>query len=145
MHCPFCNNKTTQVFNSRKTRSGSNVWRRRRCTSCQQVFTSYEAPLLDFLSVQAPDGTTTSYSKARLYSSIYLAFVGSQLGNAVDIDNVTQTIEQKLLRQATSTIQRDNVITIVSSTLRPLSISALMRYLADHPPTDSKATARLLK
>lgn len=121
------------------------VWRRRRCQNCHNAFTTYEAYNLDFIDVSQSIGPALPYSKARLYSDVYLSFTGDRLGNEVDIDNITLSIEQKLVRLKRPLLSRDDIVSIVARTIRPLSITATMRYLANHPPTDRDNTSKLLK
>ena len=144
MLCPFCQHDKTEVFNSRSTSRSTQVWRRRRCKSCQNAFTTYEAYDLGFLDVKQRSEAVLPYSRARLFSSVYMAFVGSNLEDDQTIDNVTATIEQKLQALQKPLLHRDEIITVVVNTIRPLSITATMRYLADHTPTDSKDLSRLL-
>lgn len=144
MLCPFCQHNKTQVFNSRSTTRDTQVWRRRRCKNCQNSFTTYEAYDLSFLDIKDPDGTISPYSKARLFSSIYLAFAGSVIGNEQSIDNVTSTVEYKLQATHKPLLHRDEIIAIVVASIRPLSITATMRYLADHSPANTKNPSSLL-
>ena len=144
MLCPFCQHTKTEVFNSRSTSMKTQVWRRRRCKSCHNAFTTYEAYDLGFLDVKDAHGAVRGYSRARLFSSIYMAFLGSNLEDDQAIDNVTATIEQRLQALQKPLLHRDEIIDIVVKCIRPLSITATMRYLADHPPTDSKDPSRLL-
>ena len=144
MLCPFCQHDKTEVFNSRGTARSTQVWRRRRCKRCQNAFTTYEAYDLGFLDVRQRDASTLPYSRARLFSSIYLAFVGSELSSDQNVDNVTATIEHKLQATQKPLLHRDEIIAIVVASIRPLSITATMRYLADHPPTGTKNPSSLL-
>lgn len=144
MLCPFCQHDKTEVFNSRTTARSTQVWRRRRCKRCKNAFTTYEAYDLGHLDVRQRDATTLSYSRARLFSSIYLAFVGSDLNSDQNIDNVTATIEHKLQALQKPLLHRDEIIAIVVASIRPLSITGTMRYLADHPPSDTKNPSSLL-
>lgn len=144
MLCPYCQHNKTEVFNSRSTAGSTQVWRRRRCKQCKNAFTSYEAYDLSFLDVKQQNGNVFPYSKAQLFSSIYMAFVGSTMGNSSDVDNVANTVEKRLLALHKPLLLRDEIISIVVKTIKPLSITATMRYLADHSPTDSKDPSRLL-
>ena len=123
---------------------GTQVWRRRRCKRCHNAFTSYEAYNLSFIDVGQSSGPALPYSKARLYSDIYMSFTGDKLGNAIDIDNITLSIEHKLVKLQKHQLHRDEIVSVVASTLKSLSITATMRYLANHPPTDSDDTTKLL-
>lgn len=42
MICPFCNNPTTCVTDSREAAEGREVRRRRECPECSKRFTTYE-------------------------------------------------------------------------------------------------------
>src|SRR5216117_2371966 len=42
MKCPFCNYQRTQVIDSRASKTGDAVRRRRKCYGCKNRFTSYE-------------------------------------------------------------------------------------------------------
>ncbi len=145
MLCPFCQHPKTQVFNSRGTTRSTQVWRRRRCLKCKNAFTTYEAYDLRFLDVRTAAGTVAPYARARLFSSIYMAFVGDpQGGRDQKIDDITSTVEYKLQAAHQSLLDRDDIIGIVVESIKPISMTATMRYLADHPPTNSKNPSSLL-
>ena len=42
MRCPFCANTEDRVVDSRESREGDSIRRRRECTRCGRRFTSYE-------------------------------------------------------------------------------------------------------
>jgi len=42
MRCPFCGNGEDRVVDSRESREGDVIRRRRECTRCERRFTSYE-------------------------------------------------------------------------------------------------------
>ncbi len=42
MRCPFCNHMEDKVVDSRETREGDTIRRRRECLSCERRFTTYE-------------------------------------------------------------------------------------------------------
>lgn len=42
MKCPFCGHLEDRVVDSRETREGESIRRRRECTRCQRRFTTYE-------------------------------------------------------------------------------------------------------
>ena len=42
MHCPFCGHIEDKVVDSRESREGDSIRRRRECLSCGRRFTSYE-------------------------------------------------------------------------------------------------------
>jgi transcriptional repressor NrdR len=42
MRCPFCSENRDRVVDSRESRDGAMIRRRRECVSCGRRFTSYE-------------------------------------------------------------------------------------------------------
>ncbi len=42
MKCPFCNNYFTTVIDSRETKDGTEVRRRRKCLECDKRFITIE-------------------------------------------------------------------------------------------------------
>src|SRR5208282_6267571 len=42
MKCPFCNHSKDKVVDSRESKEGDSIRRRRECLSCERRFTTYE-------------------------------------------------------------------------------------------------------
>ncbi|MCI0416712.1 transcriptional regulator NrdR, partial [bacterium] len=42
MKCPYCGSKQNRVIDSRESKGGESIRRRRECEDCQKRFTSYE-------------------------------------------------------------------------------------------------------
>jgi transcriptional repressor NrdR len=42
MRCPFCGHTEDRVVDSRESREGDAIRRRRECTQCERRYTSYE-------------------------------------------------------------------------------------------------------
>ncbi|HSX02281.1 MAG TPA: ATP cone domain-containing protein [Candidatus Saccharimonadia bacterium] len=129
MKCPFCRETITEVYNSRTTKFGTQIWRRRRCQSCHESFTTYEAPDLGFLKVTKKTGKKQRYSRAKLYSGIYGAFL-SIPAKETTVDAVTDTIEAKLLDTKRRDISSQDIARIVLVTLKHFNTAAFLRYLA---------------
>src|ERR1700757_1012129 len=125
MKCPFCRQDTTEVYNSRSTKFGTQIWRRRKCLSCHESFTTYEAPDLGFLKIIKKTGKKQRYSRAKLYSGIYGAFL-SIPAKETTVDAVTDTIEAKLLDTRKAELTSSEVATIVLTTLKHFNTSAFL-------------------
>lgn len=131
MKCPFCRETITEVYNSRSTKSGNQIWRRRHCGSCGNNFTTYELIDLKFMRVINKSGKLEPYSRARLYSGIYQAF--DDVRKRPDmIDNITETIESKILNLKEPVINSKDIAAIVLTTLKNFDTTAFLRYLASH-------------
>jgi transcriptional repressor NrdR len=129
MKCPFCRADTTEVYNSRATKFATQIWRRRRCLTCHESFTTYEAPDLGFLKVVKKTGKKQRYSRAKLYSGLYGAFL-SIPQKETTVDAVTDTIEAKLLDLKLRELTSAQIARIVLSTLKHFNTAAFVRFLA---------------
>mgnify|MGYP001561411465 CR=1 FL=1 len=138
MKCPYCRSESTDVFNSRPTKFGTQIWRRRRCLECHESFTTYESIDLGFLKVTKKTGRNERYSRAKLYSGIYGAFL-SVADKQKTVDAVTDTIESKLLDTRLETIATDEIAQIVMQTLRHYNTAAFVRYLANQTDLANEA------
>ena len=66
MKCPFCANTDTQVIDSRVSEPGGAIRRRRRCTSCQKRFTTYETVELRLPQVVKTNGTRSDFDVTKV-------------------------------------------------------------------------------
>ena len=129
MKCPFCRQDTTDVFNSRPTRFGTQIWRRRRCLSCKESFTTYEQVDLGFLKVIKKTKRKQRYSRAKLFAGVYGAFLNIP-AKETTVDGVTDTIEAKILDTKKHEITSQEIARIVLATLKHYNTAAFVRYLA---------------
>ena len=138
MKCPYCRQATTEIYNSRSTRFGTQTWRRRRCLSCHESFTTYAAPDLSFLKIIKKSGKKERYSRAKLYSGIYGAFL-SIPRKETTVDAVTDTVEAKILDIKKRELRSDDVARIVLSTLKHFNTTAFVRFLTHSADLSSDA------
>lgn len=66
MWCPFCNHDDTRVVDSRVTRDGMQIRRRRECARCASRFNTYEAPELIAPRVVKTSGAREAFSEEKL-------------------------------------------------------------------------------
>lgn len=66
MWCPLCNHEDTRVVDSRLTRDGMQIRRRRECTRCNNRFNTFEAPELKAPRIIKSDGTREAFSEPKL-------------------------------------------------------------------------------
>jgi transcriptional repressor NrdR len=90
MVCVYCGHKT-QVTNSRHLVRNNTVWRRRRCLSCDAVFTSREAPDLAASLMIDDAGTLSPFMREKLFISIYESCRHRDLA-AEDASGLTDTV-----------------------------------------------------
>lgn len=70
MRCPKCACQEDRVIDSRASREGATIRRRRECTACGYRFTTYEQIEHEELMVLKRDGRREEFSKDKLLSGI---------------------------------------------------------------------------
>ncbi len=74
MRCPKCSCQDDKVIDSRASREGATIRRRRQCTQCEHRFTTYEEIEREELMVVKRDGRRESFSRDKLHSGLKKAF-----------------------------------------------------------------------
>lgn len=132
MKCPFCGSKSLKTTNSRPTHSSTQTWRRKSCKSCQSIITTYEKTDMGWLGINdALTSQMMSYRRAVLYKSILDSFGDDELAK-IDIENVIDSVEQKIVSMHKSVVTKNVLIKIVLDTLKPISLRAYIDYLSKH-------------
>ena len=73
MNCPFCGFKEDRVLDSRESKEGDNIRRRRQCLSCERRFTTYERiDEVPYLVVKK-DGRREKFDRQKLLSGLLKA------------------------------------------------------------------------
>jgi len=88
MHCPFCADIDTRVIDSRLVSDGSQVRRRRECSSCGERFTSYEIAELLMPKLIKQDGTRQPFDEEKLRAGIMRALEK----RPVSVEDIEQAI-----------------------------------------------------
>jgi len=70
MRCPKCGNQDDKVIDSRSSREGATIRRRRQCLGCDFRFTTYEEIEHEELVVVKRDGRREPFSREKLLSGI---------------------------------------------------------------------------
>ena len=73
MKCPYCGSEDTQVIDTRANLEANTVRRRRKCTSCEKRFTTYERVDLKMPRLVKKDGSRTDFDRDKLMGSMMLA------------------------------------------------------------------------
>ena len=70
MRCPKCGCQEDKVIDSRASREGATIRRRRECAACNYRFTTYEEVEHEGLMVSKRDGRHEEFSREKLLSGI---------------------------------------------------------------------------
>ena len=148
MECPYCHKQLTFITNSRPTKGNMQVWRRRHCENCGETFTTHEIIDLSHLIVIKKTGQAERFSRAKLYSGIYGATIGSKLPNReFVVDKITREVEKKILFMKKKRISTQEISDIVLKILKKLSPTTFLRFLAynKNPKSESQIRKELSK
>lgn len=132
MFCINCFHPSTAVANSRPNKKQPLVWRRRRCTECGTVFTTYERPsLAENKPVQLPGGKEDTFNLGKLILSIAKAFTHAPIEAEYSALWLAQTVEDILSSQR-EMITPGDIEAVTHDALRRFDELAAVQYAAQH-------------
>ena len=127
MKCPFCGNIEDKVIDSRTSREGNAIRRRRECLKCSKRFTSYERVEDIIPMVVKKDGRREPFEREKVLTGLKKACEKRPIGMET-LEGVTDSIEKKLIGLGVKEIQSTWVGEEVMSSLRDLDKVAYVRF-----------------
>ena len=130
MVCINCGNKSTNVINSRSHRLRPSVWRRRSCSSCKTIVSTYESIAAKEYPLVTTDSGSKILSPHRLAASIQNA-----LGNQVDSPDIAWELSQTIIDQlllSNDRLTKQYLIDKTFDTISSFQPKAGLRYALDH-------------
>jgi transcriptional repressor NrdR len=94
MRCPKCGCQDDKVIDSRASREGSTIRRRRECLACAHRFTTYEEVEHEGLVLVKRDGRREEFSREKLFSGIRKACQKRPVSPKVVEDLVEKIIQE---------------------------------------------------
>jgi transcriptional repressor NrdR len=94
MRCPKCGRVDDKVIDSRSSREGSVIRRRRECLSCSHRFTTYEEIEHEGLMVIKRDGRREQFSKEKLFSGVRKACQKRPISPKIIEDLVERIVDE---------------------------------------------------
>ncbi len=127
MNCPFCSNNNDRVVDSRESRDGATIRRRRECLDCKRRFTSYEQiEAIPYLVVKA-DGRREEFSRTKLLSGLMRACEKRPIP-ARKQEDIVELVEQRLHLKEEREISTQEIGATVMDELRELDPVAYVRF-----------------
>jgi transcriptional regulator NrdR family protein len=133
MVCIYCGGNT-HVINSRSQKRLNQVWRRRKCLSCDNITTSHEAvDLASGVRVELDGDLLQPFLRDKLWLSIYESCKHRPEGLS-EATALTQTIIALLVNDSefSTRLQRKVIIKIATVTLQRFDAEAAAIYGAYH-------------
>ena len=127
MRCPKCGGQDDKVIDSRASREGATIRRRRECIACGFRFTTYEEVEHEGLLVLKRDGRREEFSKDKLMSGIKKACQKRPIS-----PKVIEDLVEKIVNEVTDKYEREvpgEVIgKLVMDALRQMDEVAYVRF-----------------
>ncbi len=127
MLCPGCQNPDSRVVDSRLSRGGRAIRRRRECTACGRRFTTYEQVEEEPLTVRKRDGSSESFERTKLLESVQIACAKRPVSRA-DVEALVDDIESALEAADEREVGSLRIGEMVMGRLRRLDQVAFVRF-----------------
>ncbi len=127
MRCPECDATENRVVDTRASRGGRAVRRRRECTVCGSRFTTYEYVEERPIQVLKRSGAVEEFDRGKLLGSVRVACAKRPV-SAVQMEQLVDAIEDELSREAGVEIPTVRLGAMVMDRLRPLDRVAYVRF-----------------
>jgi transcriptional repressor NrdR len=127
MKCPFCAHLGDKVVDSRESKEGEVIRRRRECLDCGRRFTSYERIDEIPYMVIKKDGTRERFERQKLVGGLLKACEKRPVSTAA-IERVADKVESALQERPEKEMPTDEVGRIVMDELRRLDKVAYVRF-----------------
>ncbi|MFI5303431.1 MAG: transcriptional regulator NrdR [Nitrospiria bacterium] len=127
MRCPFCNHVEDKVVDSRLSKEGDVIRRRRECISCDRRFTTYERVEGNFPMVIKKDGRRETFERQKILQGLKKACEKRPVSMTTLEEAVTQ-IEKKIQEMGESEIPSNVIGEEVMRKLHDLDPVAYVRF-----------------
>ncbi len=127
MKCPFCGHLEDKVIDSRTSKDGDLIRRRRECLECERRFTSYERIEEVMPLVAKKDGRREPFERQKILHGLKMA-CGKRPVSAEQLEDAVNAIERKVLALGVKETPSSLVGEEVMSALKDLDMVAYVRF-----------------
>ena len=136
MRCPYCGNLEDRVVDSRESKEGTVIRRRRSCVQCDRRFTSYERLEQLPFHVVKRDERRELYDRDKLLRGLQIACRKRPIP-AGTIERMADEIELTMQDSTEREISSDELGNMVMERLRELDSVAYVRFASVYQAFDS--------
>ena len=127
MRCPKCGCLDDKVIDSRASREGATIRRRRQCLKCEHRFTTYEEIEHQGLMIIKRDGRREEFSKDKLLSGLKKACQKRPISPKV-IEDLVESIVDKNTDKHEREVPGEEIGKLVMAGLREIDDVAYVRF-----------------
>lgn len=127
MTCPFCQHREDKVIDSRESKEGDVIRRRRECLKCERRFTTYErSDDIPFMVVKR-DGRREKFERQKVLEGLLRACQKRPVGVA-KLAEVVDAVESRLSENPDREISTTEIGELVMARLKTLDKIAYVRF-----------------
>ena len=127
MRCPYCEHAESKVIDSRESKNGLSVRRRRECLSCKRRFTTYEKIEEIPYMVVKKDGSRQPFDGQKLLQGMLKACEKRPVPLA-KLEEVVEEVESKLMERPDKEMNASEIGLLVMNRLKALDKVAYVRF-----------------
>ena len=127
MKCPFCAHLGDKVVDSRESKEGEVIRRRRECLECGRRFTSYERIDEIPYMVVKKDGSRERFERQKLIAGLLKACEKRPVSVAA-LEGIADRVEGTLQEKAEKEMTTDEIGAFVMKELKGLDAVAYVRF-----------------
>jgi transcriptional repressor NrdR len=127
MKCPFCAHLGDKVVDSRESKEGEVIRRRRECLDCGRRFTSYERIEEIAYMVIKKDGSRERFERQKLVAGLLKA-VEKRPVSAAAVEAVADRVEATVQERPEKEMSTEEIGSLVMEELRRLDKVAYVRF-----------------
>jgi len=127
MKCPYCGHLGDKVVDSRESREGEAIRRRRECLECGKRFTSYERIDEIPYMVVKKDGTRERFERQKLIAGLLKACEKRPVGVSA-LEAIADRVEATLQERPEKEIATADIGAFVMQELKKLDKVAYVRF-----------------
>ena len=127
MRCPFCQHIDDRVIDSRQSKEGEMIRRRRECTHCQRRFTTYERIEETLPLVIKKDGRREAFDRAKILAGLHKACEKRPIGVEI-LEKLVDRVEQRLEEGGEREVPSQEIGEQIMEELQKLDEVAYVRF-----------------
>jgi len=127
MRCPYCAETDDRVVDSRESRDGETIRRRRECLSCNRRFTSYEQiEGIDYMVVKN-EGSRQIFERQKIVSGLSKACEKRPISPG-QVQEIVDAVEARLHSKEEREISTNEIGAVIMDRLKELDQVAYIRF-----------------
>ena len=127
MNCPFCGHLNDKVIDSRESKEGDAIRRRRQCLACERRFTTYERIDEVPYMVIKKDGRREKFDRQKVLGGLLKACEKRPVSMG-KLSELVDRVEAKVTDSADREISTIDIGEMLMETLRSLDKIAYVRF-----------------